>query len=315
MNTLTFSVFADMHYAPKAFYSRAEEKLEYIQKKAKERGSAFIIHAGDLTHFPVKHKKFVDKYCDFEIPSYNCLGNHDSDHTSFKKTLKAYRMPNDYYYFDCQGFRMVVLNFNYFAKKKRFKPNEIEYVPYSKCNYSKTLEGSIGLMPPVEMEWLKTVLDESPYPCILISHQSVEREADGIINAKEVRDIIDEANRKHKHRVMLVINGHYHIDHVRMLNNVVYLDLNSCAFDYIAEKHHLYPKKMERKYFCLNHTLNVNEAIHAVITITDDGEIDIEGMQGTYFMGVDRKKVGVNPCDESNREATPNVSASHFVLE
>ena len=33
MNRLTFSVFADLHYEPTAFYSRAEEKLAAIQQR------------------------------------------------------------------------------------------------------------------------------------------------------------------------------------------------------------------------------------------------------------------------------------------
>ena len=113
---------------------------------------------------------------------------------------------------------------------------------------------------------------------------------------------------------MLVINGHYHTDYLRLLNNVLYLDLNSCSYDWIEQEHHFYPEEMEQKYKNIKHTLNVNEAIHAVITLSDDGEIKIDGMNGTYFMGIDREKAGVTPYDECGRRITPNVSSAHIKL-
>lgn len=306
MNTLTFSVFADMHYLPGYFFSRAPEKLRYIQERARKNNSAFIIHAGDLTPAPDREIDFVNSYCDFKIPSYNCLGNHDSDDTSFEDTLKAYRMPNDYYYFDCQGFRIIVLNFNYYEENGKF-------IPFSLGNYYSTT-GSVGIMPPEEMKWFEHTLDSSPYPCILISHQSIERDADGITNAEEVRKIINRANDKQKHKVMLAINGHYHVDHLRLLDNVLYFDLNSCSIDWVEKTHDMYPPEMEKQYKSINHTFNVNEAIHAVITISDDGEIKIDGMKGSYFMGACRKTAGYKTYDDCGRAITPDVSSAHIKL-
>lgn len=306
MHKLTFSVFADIHHLPGVFYSRAEEKLTAIQKRAKECGSAFIIHAGDYTHGPSASMDFVNRYCDFEIPSYHCLGNHDSDSTSFAETLAAYRMPNDYYFFDNGGFRIVVMNLNYYEQ-------DGQYIPYSLGNYYSTT-GSVGMMPPQEMAWLTETLENSPYPCILIGHQSIERDADGILNAKEVRDIINRANQKHPRRVMMVINGHYHKDFIRIRDNVLYFDLNSCAYDWIDAEHHLYPAELEKEYRLVHHTVCVNEAIHAVVTVTDAGEIQIDGMNGSFLHGVTREMTPEPPFDKSGRPATPNVSSAHIQL-
>ena len=306
MKTLTFSVFTDIHHVPDAFYSRAEEKLTAIQQRAKEHGSAFIIHAGDYTHGPSAYMDFVNRYCDFEIPSYHCLGNHDSDNTPYEETLKAYRMPNDYYYFDCQGFRIVVMNLNYYEQ-------DGQYINYSMGNYYKTT-GSVGMMPPHEMEWLRETLENSPYPCILISHQSIERDASGALNAAEVRAILNDVNARHPRRVMLVINGHYHKDYLRIRDNIAYLDLNSCAYDWINAEHHFYPSELEKQYYAIHHTINVNEAIHAVITLTDEGEIHIDGMEGTFLYGVTREMTEEPNCDEDGRPATARVSSAHIKL-
>ena len=294
MNKLTFSVFTDIHYLPDTFYSRSREKLKDIQQRAKDCGSAFIIHAGDFTHGPAHHMDFVEEYLNFEIPSYHCLGNHDTDQTSYEETLKAYQMPNDYYYFDQQGFRMVVMNFNYFEQDGK-------YINYSLGNYYTTT-GSIGMMPPFELEWLKETLETSPYPCILISHQSIERDNDGILNKEEVRKVIHEVNLRHPRRVM------------RLMDNVLYLDLNSCAYDWLDTEHHLYPKELEEQCSLIGHTINVNEAIHAVITLTDDGEIQIKGMEGSFLMGITREMTDEPRCDESGRPATARVSSAHVKL-
>lgn len=306
MNTLTFSVFADLHHVPDAFCTFSERKLTEIQQRAKEKGSAFIIHAGDLTHGPSQYMDFVNRYLDFEIPSYSCLGNHDSDNTSFEETLKAYRMPNDYYYFDTHGFRIVVLNLNYYEQ-------DGEYIPYSLGNYYSTT-GSVGMMPPKEMEWLREILDSSPYPCILIAHQSIEREADGILNKEEVREIINEANRKHKNRVMMFINGHYHRDYMALKDNVLYFDLNSASYDWLENPHNFYSKELMEQYSVIQHTVFVNEGIHAVITVTDEGEINIEGMEGTYYDGITREMTDNPPYDPCGRPATAKVSSAHIKL-
>ncbi len=308
MHQVKFSVFADLHYVPEAFMSHAEEKLEKIQKRAEQENAAFIIHAGDYCHGPDKAKEFVKKYNDFHIKSYHCLGNHDSDNTDFKTTVELYEMPSDYYYFDENGFRFIVLNPNYYEA-------DGEFIPYSLGNYYSTT-GSVGVMPPAEVEWLKKTIDEANCPCVLFSHQSFER-ADGIKNAKEVRDVIDNANKKRKHSVIMCINGHYHRDYVAIKEDVVYFDFNSASYDWVNTPHHFYPKELEEKYSCLANTINVNEDIHAIITLTEEKgacRISVQGMKGTYFMGITTEMTDNPPFDEAGRPYTTDVSSFDITL-
>ena len=100
---LKFICFADIHHAPEAFMSNAEEKLDKIQARAVKENVDFIIHVGDLCHGAEQVPEFVERYTNFSIPSYNCLGNHDSDNTCYEKTLEHYKMENGYYYFDKNG--------------------------------------------------------------------------------------------------------------------------------------------------------------------------------------------------------------------
>lgn len=116
MRTIKFSLFSDLHHYPGVFRSQTPEHLWQIQRRAEEEKVDFIIHCGDLTHAPHECQDFVGMYNDFHIPSYHCLGNHDTDGTPLEQTLRLYHMPDGHYYFDQNGFRMIVADPNYYFK-------------------------------------------------------------------------------------------------------------------------------------------------------------------------------------------------------
>ena len=72
-------------------------------------------------------------------------------------------------------------------------------------------------MPPEQLVWLEETIASSPYPCVIISHQSFEfGRRDCVKYADEVRSVINDANRSKTVSVLLCINGHYHRDHIRI---------------------------------------------------------------------------------------------------
>ncbi len=310
MKKAKFSVFTDLHHAPKAFMNNAFSQLDFIQKRAKDENSDFIIHAGDLCHDPAEVSNFIEKYNNFDIPSYNCLGNHDSDHTEYKKTLELYNMNKDYYFFDNNGYRFIVLNPNYYE-------NNGEYINYSLRNYLQ-FGGALGCIPPFQLEWLEQSIETSPYPCILISHQSFERDVNGITNAKEVRDLIDTQNKNRKHSVILCINGHYHIDHFSIINNVLYFDLNSCSYSWVDVPHNFYSDDINAKHSAAKHTININDAIHAVITLCKEEfggiHIKIDGMSSSCYMGVTYDMTDNPTFDLMGRAFQPRVSSLDITI-
>ena len=103
---MKFLIFSDLHHVPGTFIRGTFEDLAALQQRAEKEQCDFIIHAGDFCHGPTLVPDYVKAYNDFHIPSYHCLGNHDSDHTSYEETLKYYNMPNGYYSFDCGGCRL-----------------------------------------------------------------------------------------------------------------------------------------------------------------------------------------------------------------
>lgn len=305
---MKFLVFADFHYAPGVLSGESQEKMEAILNRAEQEQVDFIIHAGDLCHDVSQYGAFVERYNDFSIPTYHCLGNHDCDNQPLPEVLKAYRMKQNYYFFDQGGYRIIVCDPNYFID------TDGAYVHYE--HYNDFGRGKArDYMPPEQLHWLAETIDASMYPCILISHESFEREADGCRSGLAVRELIRKANQKRPHSVILCINGHYHTDNLRLIDNVCYLDLNSASYCYLSDTqtHNVYPPEVYEQIRFARNMLLYNEPLSAVITI-EGCDIDINGMEGTLFMGVNREMAGYPKCDACGRTTTASIQSAHLTL-
>jgi len=305
---MKFSIFTDIHYNPGVSPSGDEAHLEQIQKRAEENNCDFIVSGGDFTHGPSRDvvQNYLKMFNEFHIPSYHSLGNHDTDLTSLQETLKCYNMPNNYYYFDCKGYRMIICDPNYYLENG-------EYIHFDLGNYYSVSGSLRGIMPPDQLEWLRDAIDSAEGPCILISHESFEREGNGIHNLSEVRKIINDANKKRPFSVILCINGHHHIDYLRIIDSVVYLDLNSASFHFYSKAHDLFPEELCKKYSSMRHLTCFNEPLHAVITV-EGTNIKIDGMEGTYLCGVRPEDTGSSPFDRSMRINSARVQSANITL-
>ena len=302
---MKFLMFADLHYFPGVFMGGTWENLKEIQNRALAEGCEFIIHAGDFCHGPSKVEDYVKAYNDFVLPSYHCLGNHDTDHTPYEDTLKYYNMPNGYYFFDHGGYRFIVCDPNYIYA-------DGEYVSFSKANYRKYGQ-SKDYMPPQELAWLEETIASSPYSCVLISHQSFEREADGVKNYQQVREIINKANEKRPNHVLMCINGHYHRDNIRILDNVCYLDMNAVRYDWVDIEHNLYPQELCEKYAKIKNTVVYNDPLYAIVTL-EGNTITIEGAKSSMFMGVNREMTENSIYDKMGRPVVPEIKSAKITL-
>lgn len=305
-NSVKFSIFADIHHCPGQFFSRAPEHLKQIQERAVRENCDFIIHCGDFCHRPTQEMEFVESFNQFRIPGYHVLGNHDQDGCAWEETLRAYRLEKGYYFFDRNGFRFVALDANWFRNQ------DGTFTHYSNGNYFKYRGPAISVIPPEQLTWLADVLETSPNPCVLFSHQSFEREVGGIANWEEIRNLIDSVNARHPGRIRLCVNGHYHRDFLRVLNQVVYFDLNSASFDWVERTHDLYPKELCEKYSLVNHTVVYEDPVHAVITLDSEGLIKIDGMESKMLLGVTRTKAGLAFADSSGRPVFPKVQSAEM---
>lgn len=265
-----------------------------------------MIHAGDFCHGASNHQEFVRTYNDFHIKSYHCIGNHDADGTSIEEVIKYYNMPNDYYYFDCKGYRIIVLNSNYYYDNGK-------YYNYSLGNNLKHSGDCWDYIPPEQLSWFEKTVQESKYPCIIISHHSIERDDASIKNRKEVLEIINSANKRKSGSVILCINGHYHRDYIRILDNVVFFDMNSVQYDYVRNAHNCYPEELHKKYSMLDHSICYNDPLFAIVTV-EGNTITIDGKESSFYMGVTHEMTGNDLLDWSRRPSTARIQSAKIKI-
>ena len=292
MSKVRFTAFADLHYAPEWFKSEADERLKAIQKRAVESKSDLIVSLGDFSHFPTMAKELIDQYNNTGIPNYHVLGNHEFDHDSLEEVVAAYGMAGAYYSFDFNGFRFIMLDNNSFSEFPGI------CFHYSRRNYFDHGKGR-EYIAPEQVEWFRETVKNSPIPCIVMSHASLEYPSQ-IPNREEVLEIIRQSQNT-PGRVMLCVNGHNHRNHLSVVDNVAYFDLNSATFDWVGKPHKFFPEEWYKKYECVGNQVIFTDPLSAVITLDTDGNLEIEGMDSSFVCGVTREMTGnseaLYPCE------------------
>jgi predicted phosphodiesterase len=270
----TFLAFGDLHHYPGEFLDDKWERWDKIVARSVEENAAFIVGLGDYVHEPEKNRDFAENMLNAPKDLYLALGNHDTEHSSLAYVLSLYKLPHNYYYFDRDGYRFIVLDANYSyidGEYLHYNPGVARHKP--------------GVIPPDQLAWLVQVIDESDHPCVLLSHHSIER-PDGILNRHDLWNVIGQANAKRLHAVMLYINGHHHRDHCTIVNGVCCLDLNSAAYQYISPPFPRYPAEVLALAHGMAYTMNFSEPLSAMITLEGDAKIRIRGLIGEFLFGL-----------------------------
>jgi predicted phosphodiesterase len=299
-----FLIFSDLHRAVGFFDGGTYEDLRFFEQRAKEEGCEFIIHAGDLCHGPAKKDNvdYIKAYNQLAVPTYHCLGNHDADQSTYEDVMRHYGMENEYYFIDGADARLIVLNPNYYFE-------DGQYVHYSMSNY---YDKSRDHVPPEQLAWLEEVIESSEKPCILLSHESFERE-DGVKNREAVLNIIRKANERRKNSVIMCINGHNHKDYMRMMDGVCFWEVNSASFEVLDHRHNHFPQELCDALGGLSATLVMNDPLCAVVTVNEKG-IDVKGMTSSFFMNVTKDMTDDPFLDAAGREATAEIRDFHIDL-
>ena len=302
---MKFLMFSDFHCYPGVFKAGTPEDLRMLQHRAVEESCAFLLHAGDLCHGPELVPELMAVCDDSPLPLYHCLGNHDTDSTSLARTLECYHMPGGYYFFDEGGYRFIICDPNYYLL-------DGEYIHFDLGNYYAH-NALRHHMPPEQLAWLEKTITASPWPCILVSHESFERETSGVQNYADVRRIINEANRRKPHSVLLCINGHNHRDNLRILDGVCYWDLNSTSYDWIDVPHRLYPEELYEQYRLIGNTVIYNDLLYAIVEL-EDTTIRIRGMESSMYLGVSRQHTDNPLLDAMGRPVSPTIQSVCLTL-
>ncbi|MBR2345151.1 MAG: metallophosphoesterase [Lentisphaeria bacterium] len=308
MNQVKFSVFADIHHYPGVFCTDARKRLADIFKRAELNKVDFILSLGDFNHSIGSFPDIMEDAEKAPVPFYHVMGNHDTDGASLQEVLKAYKMPHEYYWIDINGFRFIMLDTNYYAHAGGC--THYQYRNY--FDFPQTRE----TLPQEELDFLKKAIETSPYQCILCSHASLERHHNGgggLSNMNELRDVIRRANAEER-KVIMSLNGHHHRDFLCIKDNVAYFDVNSASFDWLSKPHELFPAELCAEYELAAHQAIYSDALSAIVTVSEDGTIKIEGCRTGFLHGITRE-MSPNPvCDGAGRPCTAEILSAHFKL-
>lgn len=214
-----------------------------------------------------------------------------------------------YYYFEKNGFRFICLDSNY-----SWNPEL--------CFWEHNRPGSWGApagnehvhsLGPLQLVWLDTVLTDAAkrgLQCIIMSHEGFSTLGKRSPDADAVCAMYAKANGIRRDTVLMSINGHWHTHNIKIEDGVFYLQMNvtrCAAEDYLnREQPNHYPEDLMYNIFSgygedgrpqfssvpvisavrSASTWYFRDALSAIITVTHEGKITIDGMETDWLGGV-----------------------------
>ena len=325
VKTLTFSIFADLHYY-KGSYIASVADLDSIMARANDAGSKFVLNAGDFSNNYPKSPEIINAYLnnEYDLPVYGVMGNHDLENGGEMVDVTPALVNRDvvwgtadgkvgdgsiaYYYYEVDGFRVIALDTNhYYSLDSNEWKHYPSWTPGPVGNYRST-----NALGPVQLEWLEEVVmdaAEKDIPCIVLSHASLagNRGSSQCSDYEAVHEIFKKANEKNTGTVLMALNGHHHSNHTHYVDGVLYFDVNTVrngawyndgtkhytnqTFEYVTYNADGTVKKTETKKISelssANKTWFFADPLSATVTISSDGKIVIQGQETTWLDGIE----------------------------
>lgn len=212
---LRIGLITDVH---KDLVPDADERLKaFVDAMTAEKADA-LIELGDFCQPRPSNRAFADIFNRFSGPKFHVIGNHEMDGGFTRDQVVAFHgMPGRFYSFDLGGFHFIVLDGN--DRPEGWKSGYPHFIAAD------------------QVDWLKQDLEKTPLPVFVLSHQSLERPA-CIDNQQEIRALLASARLPDgRRKVAAAINGHWHIDHHRVIDGVPYLHLNSASYYWLGSNY------------------------------------------------------------------------------
>lgn len=274
---LRFLVVADIH---QDIIYDAKERVKKIKKTLETNPVDFVIQLGDFTE-PSEdpNAEVITLYNGLHKNALHVLGNHDMDCGSKQEVMEYWKMPANYYFFDVKGYRMIVLDCNFFTS---LSGNPVHY---RNGNYYAHPE-SRGTLPQEQQEWLKKAVEEAPGKVMLFSHQSIINPK-SMANGTEIQALLQEINKNTGNKIVASFNGHEHIDVAETVENIHYIQINSSSYQWVGEDFKSstrFSPELHEKYPVLENIVAYEEALFGIITVLPD-EIQLKGVTGDFIGG------------------------------
>jgi 3',5'-cyclic AMP phosphodiesterase CpdA len=230
-----------------------------------------IVQMGDFAQAKKQNRPIVEQFQKAHPLALHVIGNHDTDGgVSFDQLLEEWQMKSRYYTKDVKGLRLIVLDGN-------------ERHPAHKGGYPS----HIGTE---QMEWLKKQLESHQGPMLVICHQPLAGPS-CIDNAAQVQKILNTA----ADRIVLVINGHTHIDDLIRIGDVSHLHINSASYQWVGGNHKniSYPAEVHAAHPWIEYTCPYQDSLFTTLTFDPkNGSVQFSG-QKTEWVGKSPEQVGV----------------------
>ncbi len=257
---LHFGVITDLH---QDIIPDAPDRLRAFVEAMTLANVDFICQLGDFCIPKPANQPLMKIWNSFPGPKYHVLGNHDMD-AGYKPQVTAefYGMPARYYAFSAKGVRFIVLDGNEPGGQK---------------------SGYARYIGPDQIAWLKTELEKSNEPVIVLIHQPLETDS-GIENHAAIQKIL-EGTLSNKSPVVAVFAGHLHQDYVRPVNGIPYIQINSAAYHWMGDRfaHESYSPEIHKQHPHLKSTCPYQDPLWAMVTVDLAGRtLKIEGLKTTW---------------------------------
>lgn len=299
METVRFAIFTDLHYD---HIHDGHQRLQKFISQISQIDVDFIVELGDFCVPKIENRYLLDMLDGTGKPHYHLMGNHDSDVLHKEDVLRFLKMDNSYYSFKYGNIKFIALDTCFIKHDGGFEP-------YSKRNYATT-NGAYPVIPEEELNWLENQLaDESPF-IVIFSHHSLENEFGkrGVVNRDVVQELIRQANSAGK-KVLLCVNGHDHADYIKKIGQTYYFSLNAMSYLWFGPQfeHFCYSDEIHKQYPYLKDIVLYLEGLYTIITITEQGCIEIQGMKG-HYQTISPEELGIGSV-WNGRPITPNISS------
>ncbi|MRI01169.1 hypothetical protein GH721_11570 [Kriegella sp. EG-1] len=216
--TFEFAFLTDIHIKPEM---NAPQGFQMAIDKVNELQPDFVITGGDLVYDAMrgdfdKCEPLFNLYKEmakgFQMPIYNCLGNHDlfaiyeespesAEHPDYKYGMWERHFGKSYYSFDHKGWHFITLNSLDVTPNKRYK----------------------AIFHDAQLDWLKKDLAkvDKTTPIIITTHipmMCTYTQLNGG-NGRVVENAPDAFKILENHNLKLVLQGHIHWKEFGMVND------------------------------------------------------------------------------------------------
>lgn len=275
-----FGVISDVH---QDIIPDATERIRSFAAAMTEARADFVVELGDFCIPKEANRGFLSAWRAFSGPRQHVLGNHDMDGGfSREQTVAFLGMPARYYTFDGGSFLGVVLDGNDAGGRG--------------SGYARHIAAD-------QCAWLETTVAGATQPVIVFIHQPLD-DALGVENGAEVRAILEKAERSRPGRVLATFAGHLHLDYMRMIGGLPYVQINSAAYYWLGETGRsldYLPAETHERYRNLRYVALYRDPLWALVEVDlAAGEIRISGRR-TEWVGPSAIERAKMPPDLPNR--------------